>query len=211
MPTQFNTENRVTDELIESCMEPVQKLARSYARKLYRVEFEELYSIGMLAVCEAVERVSTLETAVAYLCKHAQGSMLNEIQRLYSHEPISLDAPLSSDEGDSFNFYDVLPAPDSSSRRSSKRVRAVNGAMRRLQSQRQRAVLRRRFALAGYGTSTVADAMQDLRITESMVRHARANGLAALRQDARLRKVMGVEVPVMSIASTALQSDGEEA
>ena len=193
MPTQFNTESRVTDELIESCMEPVQKLARSYARKLYRVEFEELYSIGMLAICEAVERVSTLETAVAYLCKHAQGSMLNEIQRLYSHEPISLDAPLS-DEGDSFNFYDVLPAPDSSPRRSSKRVRAVNGAMRRLKSQRQRAVLRRRFALAGYGTSTVADAMQDLHITESMVRHARANGLVALRQDARLCKVLGVEV-----------------
>lgn len=193
MQTHSNTENRLTDELIESCMEPVRRLAGSYARKLYRVEFEELFSIGMVAACEAAARVSALETAVAYMCKCAQGRMLDEIQRVYGHTSVSLDAPLT-DSDDAGSLYDVLAAPalTSVSGRTSKRVRAVRQAVNRLPVRRKQYVLRF-YGLEGHGRHSDTETGRALGVTASGVRSMTRHARQALQQDVKLRKAMGVQ------------------
>jgi DNA-directed RNA polymerase sigma subunit (sigma70/sigma32) len=104
----------------------------------------------------------------------------------------SLDAPLS--DNSSLTLIDVLPAPTPDVSVPSRRTRALNGAMRRLVSSRQRAALRRRYGLPGYGKHTLKETTRSLRTTLPTVDNASRRGLRKLANDARLCKVMGVEV-----------------
>ncbi len=106
----------------------------------------------------------------------------------------SLDAPLS-DEGDG-SLLDVVAAPvvEVATPRDEDRAKVVVSAVRRLGNARQRAVLRRRFGLPGYGISTLKETAKQLRITTSKADHARRRGLEKLAQDARLASALGVEV-----------------
>jgi Sigma-70 region 2 len=180
------------EELILSAQPWIEKVARRFARSSYRCEFEEFVSIGMLEVCKAASHLERCTTnPLAYVCKAAEYAMMREYQRLTGVSVASLDAPLSHDGDSGFTLADTLEAPSSG---PSEKSQAVNGALRRLQSNRQRAVLRRRFALVGYGVCTPADIMQGLNLTRGAETWAKDAGLAALRKDARLCKVVGVEV-----------------
>jgi DNA-directed RNA polymerase specialized sigma24 family protein len=181
--------------LIVECSEMVQAMAWKFARRSSRMDVEELYSIGMLAVCEAVPFLKEGLNPFPYLCVAAKNAMIDEWRRVYECSTVRLDAPLS-DTG-SFTLHDTLPSPDiavPSLPISSKRVRALNGAMQRLASARQRAVLRRRYGLPGYGVHNEKETMRELHATEPAIDHARRNGLRKLRRDVVLCEVMGVEV-----------------
>lgn len=177
------------DDLILSAQPQVEKMAWRFARSSFRCEFDDFVQIGMLEVCKAASHLERCTTnPLAYVCKAAEFAMLAEYRRLTGVSVASLDAPLSED-GDSFTLLDTLEFPSivpSNSKRS-----GVPAALRRLPV-RQRAVLRRRFALAGYGVHTPADILQDLDLTRGTEQYAKKQGLAALRNDGRLCSAVGV-------------------
>jgi RNA polymerase sigma factor (sigma-70 family) len=196
MQYHSNTEGSPLDALILSCSETVMAIARSFARSSDgRVDADDMYSIGMLEVCEAVAagRGIHADNPVVYLCKAARYAMCEEWRRVHGWSIASLDAPLSDDS--SLTLIDVLPAPTPDvSVRSRRRTRALNGALRRLVSSRQRASLRRRYGLPGYGMHTLKETARNLRTTLPTVDKASRRGLRKLANDERLCKVVGVEV-----------------
>ncbi len=158
MQYHSNTEGSPLDALILSCSETVMAIAWSFARSSDgRVDADDMYSIGMLEVCEAVVagRGIHSDVPVVYLCKAARYAMIEEWRRLHGWSIASLDVPLSDES--SLTLIDVLPAPTPDVSVSSRRTCALNGAMRRLVSSRQRAVLRRRYGLPGYGLSNMRE------------------------------------------------------
>jgi DNA-directed RNA polymerase specialized sigma24 family protein len=178
--------------LVVACSESVGAMAWKFARSSSRMDVEELYSIGMLAVCEAVPFLKEGLNPFPYLCVAAKYAMIDEWRRIHECSTVSLDAPLSDEDG--FCLVDTLA--DRSSlpiAASSKRERALHGALERL-SARQRAVLWRRYGLPGYGVHNEKETMRGLHTTEPAIDHARRNGLRALARDAVLCEVMGVEV-----------------
>jgi RNA polymerase sigma factor (sigma-70 family) len=180
------------DALIVECSETVKAMAWKFARSSSRVDADDMYSIGMVEVCEAAPRAVDADNPMAYLCKAAKYAMIEEWRRVHGWSIASLDAPLSDES--SFTLMDVLPAPTPEVSVPSRRTRALNGAMRRLVSSRQRAVLRRRYGFPGYGLSNMRETARNLHTTMPVVDHASRRGLGKLRADARLRKVVGVEV-----------------
>ena len=190
---QYSTTNGSSlDALILACSETVKAIAWKFARSSSRVDADDMYSIGMVEVCEAVARAVDAENSMVYLCKAAKYAMIEEWRRVHGWSIASLDAPLSDES--SLTLVDVLPVPPPEVPVPSRRTRALNGAMRRLVSSRQRAVLRRRYGFPGYGLSNMRETARNLHTTLPVVDHASRRGLGKLRADARLRKVVGVEV-----------------
>ena len=181
------------DDLIVSCSERVRILAWSFARSLSCVDVDDMYSVGMLEVCEAAVRAVDLEEPIGYLYQAARYAMIKEYQRLHRWSTVSLDVPLSNNSDEC--FVDLLPASSSVSVSSdSKRVCALHGALQRLPV-RQRAVVKRRAGLPGYGTHTPEEAVRALHLSSTDVVHMLDyHGRHKLARDARLCKVMGVEV-----------------
>jgi RNA polymerase sigma factor (sigma-70 family) len=190
------------DDLVVSRMEFVRRLAWQYADESID-HFEELYSIGLVAMCEAAASLPVgCSNPGGYIYKAAEYRMIDEVKRRKAYAVVSLDEPFGSDS--SFSLGDLLPdSPLASAPVSSKRERALNGALRRLCSSQQRGVLRRRYALVGYGAHSVEATAVALRTTIASVDAARYQGLGRLRKDAHLCKVMGVEVPPVVESSTA--------
>jgi len=182
--------------LVVSCMESVRKLAWKYADGSYD-RFEELVNSGMLGLCEgAAVMPAGCTNPVGYLYKAAQHDMINELQRLHECSTDSLDAPLS-DTGD-FCLADrlsdrsasaVVPSPT-----SRKRLRALQKALLRLPA-RQRAAVRRRAGLPGYGAHSVEEVGRALRTCSTNAAECLGyRGRHNLARDAWLCEVMGVEV-----------------
>ncbi len=192
MQYHSTTNGSPLDALILSCSETVKAIAWKFARSSDRVDADDMYSIGMVEVCEAASRAVNADNPIAYLCKAAKLAMIGEWRRVHGWSIASLDAPLSDDS--SLTLIDVLPAPTPDVSVPSRRTRALNGAIRRLSSSRQRAVLRRRYGLSGYGSSNMKETARNLHTTVPVVDHASRRGLGKLAGDARLRKVVGVEV-----------------
>src|SRR5262249_36405634 len=98
--------------LILACDESVKSLAWKFARSSDgRVDVDDLYSIGMLEICECVAagRLALAGHPVAYLVGVARLAMCEEWRRLYGRSIESLDAPLS--DGSSTSLGDLLADP----------------------------------------------------------------------------------------------------
>lgn len=187
------------EALIMSCVNPVERMAYKYCGDFSN--HDDFVSIGMLKVCEvaAHAQVNAIDP-LAYLCKAAQRAMIDEYNRLHRISVVSLDAPLShdGDRSDGFCLADLLPDRSSSpaaTPTSSARARALNGAIRRVSSARQRAALRRWAGLPGYGAHDLEETARSLhtisrKAAQSLCYHGRRN----LRLDARLCRVVGVGV-----------------
>jgi len=196
MQTDISTKELSYDDFIMSLMEPVQALARKYSRDTHRVEYDDLSSIGMVKVCEIAARALSTSNPRAYAIKCAENAIIDEYNRVHRLSPFSLDAPLSSaDDGDSSTLADTLKSPSiSPSVCPSDRELAVTSAVRRLRSRRQRATLRRSFALAGYGSHNRQTTARFLGVSVQAVSNLKNRGLRSLRSDARLCALVGVEV-----------------
>jgi len=197
MHQHSNTDGLSHDALIMACSDAVRSLAWGFVRSAVAsavVEVDDMYSIGMLAVCEAAAVGALAADPVPYLVKCAKYAMVDEWRRLHGWSIVSLDAPLSDTEG-SFTLHDVLPAPSlvPAPARSSRRAQALHGALRRLPSRRQRAVLRRRYGLVGYGEHSRSEVAASLRTTPAAAGSAALRGVRGLAADARLRVVVGVQ------------------
>jgi len=185
--------------LIVGCTETVKAIAWRFARSTSdgRIDVDDLFSIGMLEICEALAagRSLAVNNPVAYLCGVARLAMCEEWRRVHEWSTASLDAPLSDD--DSQCLADIVPSPAvvAPAAVASKRARALHSAMRRLGSKRQRAVLRRLYGLDGHGRGgSNREIGRSLGLEKSCVCSYVTKGRHALRADARLRKVVGVEV-----------------
>ncbi len=186
------------EALIIACSESVKGLAWKFARSSDgRVDVDEMYSVGMVGICECVVagRLANAENPMAYLYGAARFAMIEEWRRLHECSTVSLDAPLSDDRSNGFCLADTLSDGSfSSASASSKRVRALHGAMRRLSFARQRAALRRRYGMEGYGAHNLEEAARALRASKDAAKCLDQRGRHNLARDARLCKVMGVEV-----------------
>ncbi len=196
MQYHSNTEGSPLDALILACSETVKAIAWKFARSSSdrRVDVEEFYSIGMVEVCECVAtgRMVNAVNPIAYLCGTARLAMCEEWRRLHVCSIDSLDALLSDEDG--FCLADTLsdrsPAPVVV---PSKHERALHGALTRL-STRQRAAVRRMAGLPGYGTHSRKETARAVRTSPHGAHMLDLLGRHKLANDARLRKVMGVEV-----------------
>jgi DNA-directed RNA polymerase specialized sigma24 family protein len=182
--------------LVLLCSESVKAMAWKFARRSSRVNVDEMYSVGMLAVCEAVPHLAEGTNPFPYLRTAARYAMIDEYRRMYDCSVVSLDAPLSNDS--EMCLVDLLPSPAPAALAVSKRSQALHGAMRRLASARQRAVLRRRYGLPGYGAHSMKEAARSLHTSLGVINNADRRGLRNLRADARLCEVVGVSVSVQS-------------
>ena len=193
--------------VILSCSEKVKVVAWKFSRLSSRVDREEMYSIGMLAVCEAAASGGLAHAAkpVSYLVGAARFAMIREYRRMQGRDwrrrtlnegwsTESLDARLSTSCGSSFSLADLLPAPTPVSVSSdSKRVCALYDALWRLPV-RKRVAVERRAGLPGYGAYNREETVQALHITSGTVNTLDYEGRRKLARDAQLCKVMGVEV-----------------
>jgi DNA-directed RNA polymerase specialized sigma24 family protein len=192
MQVHSNTDRSSLDTLIVACSEPVQAMAWGFARSAsVPVEADEMYSIGMVEVCEAAARGAGALEPVPYLCKCAKYAMCAEWRRLHGWSTTSLDAPLSADS--EMSLLDVLPAPAAPAAVSSLRSRAANQALDHLTAL-QRAVVRRRYGLPGYGSSNLKETARALQTTVASVDSADRKARRSLARDYRLCKALGVEV-----------------
>lgn len=178
--------------LILSCGEEnIRRLAWKYADGSYD-RFEELFSIGMLGLCEAALTMpADVANPIGYLIHAAKHDIFDELRRIHAslaEHAESLDAPFSEDG--SFSLYDVLP-DRSSLTPTLRRIRALNGALQRL-TPRQRAAVRRRAGLPGCGSHSLAEMAKSMRATERAVHDLDYQGRRNLARDPRLCKVMGV-------------------
>ena len=191
-----NTYGLSYDDFIVSLMEPVRALARKYSRNSHRVECDDLFSIGITKVCEIAARAQSARDPFTYAIRCAENAIIDEYNRVHRLPALSLDAPLSSAAGDdSYTLADTLSSPSISPVKSpSRRECALNGALRRLPSRRQRAALRRSFALVGYGVHDRQTTARFLGVSASGADSLKYRGLQSLRSDARLCAVVGVEV-----------------
>ena len=194
MQVHFNTDGGSRSALVVACSESVKALAWRFARGSSRLDVDDLYSVGMVEVCEAVAagRGLDAENPVAYLCGVARFAMCDEWRRVHSWSTASLDAPLT-DHTHSSTLCDVLVAPTALAPVVSERERALHDALGQL-SARQRAVLRRRFGLEQHGATSRRQTGEELRTSESNVKSLQRRGVAALRADAQLCQALGVEV-----------------
>jgi RNA polymerase sigma factor (sigma-70 family) len=178
--------------LVVSCMERVRTLAWKYADGSYD-RFEELVSIGMLGLCEAaVSLPVAVRHPQGYLCQAARHDMLDELHRLHACSTVSLDAPLS--DTSSFTLHDILPSLAAvATVPASKRERALYDALARL-FVRQRAAVRRRAGLPGYGVHSLKEIGRALHASPGAAHCLDQRGRRKLARDARLCEVMGVEV-----------------
>jgi DNA-directed RNA polymerase specialized sigma24 family protein len=188
------TEEGRLEELILSLRPRLELLARRYAKDSYRVEYEELLSIGTLRACEAYAHAKV--NPAAYMMKCAEGAMLDEVLRVSGRrkDTVSLDAPLG--ENSSSSLTDVLLdcsslISDSSSRMCAVRVRAVRRAVKRLPPRRRAAVLYF-YGFEGYGEHESHDAGRVLGISGTGVRSHTSYARQDLRQDAELCEAVGV-------------------
>src|ERR1700737_618727 len=117
--------------LILAASEKVKAMAWKFVRNDQRLDFDDMYQAGMLAVCEAAPNLKAGLNPFPYLIRSAHNAMIDEYRRGRGLAPLSLDAPLADDS--SLCLADMLPAPaPSSSPDRSKRSRALDHAMRRL-------------------------------------------------------------------------------
>ena len=117
------------DALIVACCETVQAIAWSFALgSCFTVDVEDLYSIGMVAVCAAAARAVDLDKPMAYLCSAAKRAMVDEWRRVHACSVESLDA-LLSDEGSLSLIDDTLPPPPPDASVSSRRLCALHAAV----------------------------------------------------------------------------------
>jgi RNA polymerase sigma factor (sigma-70 family) len=182
------------DDVIMACVEPVQGIAWKFVRSSSRVDFEEFCSIGMLAVCEASSFGIGAVEPIAYLCKCAKNAMIGEFHRLHNLSTTSLDAPLSSSSDDStFCLADLLSAPAAQVAPASSKTRAVRAALNHV-TRRQRAALRRRYGLPGYGVCSLKETARVMHTTVGSVNSAVFGARRALYSDSRLRKALNMEV-----------------
>src|SRR5450755_5127052 len=106
---QYSTTNGSSlDALILACSETVKAIAWKFARSSSRVDADDMYSIGMVEVCEAAPRAVYADNPMAYLCKAAKYAMIEEWRRVRGWSIASLDAPLSDES--SLPLIDVLAA-----------------------------------------------------------------------------------------------------
>lgn len=187
------------EELILSCVPYVEHMARKYSWNAYRVEFDEMYSVGITAVCEKARRAyKTAENPFAYLVSTAHYATLEALRRIRKHEAISLDAPRSDDNalhlGDLLVSRSSVLVPDTSSQ---KRAQALHRAIQRLASPRQREVLQRLYGFVGLGHGTLSgthkEVARELGISRGAVSFHATRGRESLRADAELCEVVGVE------------------
>jgi RNA polymerase sigma factor (sigma-70 family) len=188
-----NTSYVLPDDLVMSCVEPVKAIAWRFTRSSSRVDFEEFRSIGMLAVCEAAAFGGVnAPDPLAYLCKSARNAMIDEYRRLHGLAARSLDAPLSDDS--ELCLYDVLPTPTPPVAPAlSTKSRAVYEALDHLTA-RQRAAIRRRYGLSGYGICNLKETAKAMHTTVGAVQSAVLYGRRSLATDYRLCKKLGLEV-----------------
>jgi RNA polymerase sigma factor (sigma-70 family) len=189
MQTHSNTEESTLHELIVSLQPYLERLARKYSRDSYRVEYEELLSIGTLRACEAYSQAKT--NPAAYMMKCAEYAMIDEVNKILGRRAVtvSLDAPLSED-GDT-SLADVLAAPVSAAPVTSERVRAVHGALKRVPD-RQRQVLMLTYGFEGYGSHTGKEAGRKLGNADGTVSGQAHRGRQKLLRDVKLCEVVGV-------------------
>jgi DNA-directed RNA polymerase specialized sigma24 family protein len=193
MQEHSNTDQSSRDSLILACSEPVRAIAWSFARSAsVYVEVEEMYSIGMLAVCEAAAADGA--RTCAYLIRCGKNAMVNEWRLMGRWSTaVSLDAPNAPRSESGTTLRDVLPAPalpsSAATKAAQKRERALYGAVRRL-PKRSRAAVRLRHGLPGYGAHNQKEAARALGTTAKAVGGADMWGRRVLSRDARLCKVV---------------------
>jgi DNA-directed RNA polymerase specialized sigma24 family protein len=115
MPQDSNTHEPSYEAFIVDCMEPVRALARKYSRDSYRIECDDLFSIGMVKVCEVAARAPAVSSQPrAYALRCAEKAMIEEYWRVHRLSPLSLDTlPLdtllsSSNKHETYCLRDVL-------------------------------------------------------------------------------------------------------
>jgi RNA polymerase sigma factor (sigma-70 family) len=190
MQMDTNTFGPSFDNFIVDCMEPVRALARKYSSGSFRVESDDLFSIGMVKLCEVAARAHAASSNPrAYAIRCAENAIIDEYNRVHRLPALSLDAPLSSADGDEcYTLADSLSSPSLSPITSpSDRELAVTSAVRRLRSSGQRAALRRSFALVGYGAHDRQATARFLGVSVEAADKLKSRGLCSLRSDARLR------------------------
>lgn len=181
------------EALILSCSETVRAIAWRFARGSSRIDVDEFYAIGMLAVCEAAARAAAVavDHPVAYLCRTAKNAMIDEWWRLHERSTVSLDAPLSDDS--TLCLADLLASPDGVLVAPSKGVEALYDALRQLTA-KQRAVLLRKYGFSGYGAHSEQETAHSLGCSPSTVKMAAYAGRRNLARDAGLCEALGLEV-----------------
>jgi RNA polymerase sigma factor (sigma-70 family) len=183
--------------MIEGCAEKVKRLAKRLACRSYdaRVEAEDLFSIGMLEICEelAAGRLASMRDPGAYLYRVAYHAMCAELRRVCGEKATSLDVPFTNESG--LCLGDVLEAPAAPAAEVgvSERERALHQAISRLPAS-QRAAVKHRAGLPGYGAHTLSEAAQALRAKRSAAHSADYRGRRKLAQDEGLRQAVGLEV-----------------
>jgi RNA polymerase sigma factor (sigma-70 family) len=180
------------EALIVDCCEKVKAMAWKFVRNASRLEFDDMYSIGMLAVCEAAPLLKPDLNPFPYLLRAAKFAMIDEYRRARGFSSVSLDAPLFDDSDRC--LADEIPASAPVAAVVSEQEQAVVDAVLRLPSERQRSVLARRFGLEGYGACNLKETAGQLQTTVAAVEAASLRGRRSLAQDAGLREVVGVEV-----------------
>jgi RNA polymerase sigma factor (sigma-70 family) len=194
MQMDCNAESgRPQEELILSCVPWVEKIARKYSRNSYRLEYDDLYMIGMEMVCkEAGSAQEIARVPVAYLCKSAENAMLTELRKQRQHiSAESLDAPLTDKEG-SGSLLELLASDPIVSDRSSSRVCIVRRAVKRLPP-RSRAAVLYSYGFEGYGEHTSIEAGRALGVGKSTITTATTRSRRALQRDKKLCGIMEVE------------------
>jgi RNA polymerase sigma factor (sigma-70 family) len=184
------------DDLILSCSNVVKSMAWRFVKNKSSMDFEELYSIGMVAACEAATTVDlSVPEPEKYLCRAAHFRMIDAYEESCGITPVSLDAPLPSHEfGISMvSLADVIPTPAAPATQTSPspRVQALYAAIDRL-TPRQRSVVVRRYGLENYGAHNRKEAAAALGMTLWAVKGMSCTGVKNLGRDEQLRKVVGV-------------------
>jgi RNA polymerase sigma factor (sigma-70 family) len=186
-------------QLILSCDQPVRNLAYKHSCNSRLVDFDEMYSIGILAVCEKAGRaIEQARSPFAYLISSAHYAMLEELRQRCQHATVSLDDPFSDDN--SFCLLDRIAASafvPTSNTSSSKQTQALHRAIERLASSRQREVLELLYSIDDHGCGVLSNAYKeighDLGISEGTVGYYASMARQSLRADVELCEAVGVE------------------
>ncbi len=185
------------DDVIQACDASVRRQARWYAR-WSGAEVDDLYSVGMLAICSSASRALALESpaaTVSYLCKSASYAMIDELKRARKHAALSLDAPFLIDGDEAGCLLDRVAARElDHDEIESDSVRTLTHAIGRLTARQQQAV-KRVYGFEGYGDGgSHAVVGRELGITAGAVGYHVTRARQALLKDAELCRVLGVEV-----------------
>ncbi len=191
-----STTNQHSHDLIMVCSESVKALAWRFARSLpgNKLEYDDLYSVGMLAVCEVVASGRYVRDLVPYLVKSARFAMIDEWRAALGLPSISLDAPLSSsEEAENFTLYDVLPAPAAAPAPAdpSETEHELEAAVSRLPD-RQRVALAERYGLPGVGLHSREEVATVLGCSPEAVSALSWRARQKLAGDELLLEVVGV-------------------